>query len=167
MGHSKRGPRGQIFFDAFDQLLETDRLGQEWMSLDPQARPSFDRRHKSRQKDNRYSVQCRIGLNPGSDFATIGFRHRDIEEDKIGIKALGCLMSFVRVVLLSDDVAARPLQHDLGRVGKIAVVIDYQDACFLFNRLDTLREKVSFNCSVHNFLFDHRLSRRLPNRSAD
>jgi hypothetical protein len=69
-------------------------------------------------------VQGRIGLNPSGDFATIGFRHRDIEQDKVRLKALGCLMSFARVVLFTDDVAARPLQRQLGRVGKIAVVID-------------------------------------------
>ena len=108
---SKRGTRGQIFFDAFDQLGETDRLGQKWVSLDPQARPSFGLRQKSRQKDNRYSMQRGIGLNAGGDFAAIRFRHYDIEEDKVRLKVLGCLMSFARVVLFTDEIAASRFQR--------------------------------------------------------
>src|ERR1700736_2807396 len=111
------------------------------MSLDSQARPSFRFGHQSRQKDNRYSVQSRIGLNPSGDFASICFRHHDIEQDKIRLKALGCLMSFARVVLFTDEVAARPLQRELGRVSKVMIVIDYQDARLLINRFDGLREK--------------------------
>jgi hypothetical protein len=77
--------------------------------MDPEARSSFSLRHKSRQKDNRYSVQCGIGVNPSGDFAAIRFRHRDIKQDKVRLKALGCLMSFARVVLFTDEVATRPL----------------------------------------------------------
>src|ERR1700730_6204440 len=35
-GGSNNGAGRQIFFDAFDQIGETDRLGQKWMSLDAQ-----------------------------------------------------------------------------------------------------------------------------------
>src|SRR5438309_6582400 len=104
------------------------------MSLNSQARPSFRFRHQSRQKDNRYSAQSRIGLNPSGDFAAIRFRHHDIEEDQVWLKALGCLMSFARVVLFTDEVAARPLERDFGRVGKVMIVVDYQDARLLFER---------------------------------
>jgi hypothetical protein len=121
------------------------------MSLDLQARFCLGLRHESRQKDNRYSVQRRIGFNPRGDFAAIDFRHRDIEQDKVRLKALGCLMSFARVVFFADEVAARPLQRELGRVGKIAVVIDDQDARLLFTRVDDLRKKVCFDGSAHNF----------------
>src|SRR2546423_14115251 len=99
------------------------------MSLDSQARRSLGLRHQSRQKDNRYSVQCRIGSNPSGDFAAIASRHRDIEQDKVRLNPLSCLMSFARVVLFTDDVAARLFQLELGRVGKILVFIDYQYAC--------------------------------------
>ena len=135
------------------------------MSLNSQARPSFRFRHQSRQKDNRYSVQCRIGLNPSGDFAAIRFRHHDIEEDQVRLKALGCLMSFARVVLFTDEVATRPLERDLGRVGEVSIVIDYQNGCFFLHRFRNLREKVYFDCSVHNFSSDI-LWRRPPNRSA-
>lgn len=118
--------------------------------MNPQARSSFSRRDKGRQKDNRYSVQSRIGLNPGGDFAPIRFRHRDIEQDQVRLNASGRLVSFARVVLFRDDVAARLLQRDLGRVGEIAAVIDDQDAGFLFDRCGDLREKVWFACSVHS-----------------
>src|SRR6267143_569727 len=92
------------------------------MSLDLQSRSSFRFRHQSRQKDNGYSVQCRIGLNPSGDFAAIRFRHYDIEQDQVWLKALGRLMRFARVVLFSDEVAACPLQRDLGRMGKIMIL---------------------------------------------
>jgi hypothetical protein len=143
--------RGQIFFDAVDQLRETDRLGQEWMSLDSEAGSSLGLRHQSSQKDNRDSVQCGIGLNPSSDFAAIGFRHCDIEENKVWLKALGCLMSFARVVFFTNEVPARSLKRELRRVRKIAVVVDYQDACLLFDRFRDLWEKICFDRSVHNF----------------
>src|SRR6266404_2203511 len=120
------------------------------MSLDLQARFCLSFCHESRQKDNRYSVQCGIGRNPRGEFAAIRFRHRDIEQDKIPLKALRCLMSFARVVLFIDEVAARPFQHELGRVGKIAVVIDYQDARFLFGLFKGPREKIHFDSSIHD-----------------
>jgi hypothetical protein len=61
-------------------------------------------------------------------------------------------MSFARVVFFIDEVAARPFQRELGRVGKIAVVIDDQDARLLFTRIGDLRKKVCFDGSAHNFL---------------
>ena len=45
-------------------------------------------------------------MNAGGDFATIRFRDCDIEEDKVRLKFLGCLMSFARVVLFTDEIAA-------------------------------------------------------------
>jgi hypothetical protein len=91
-------------------------------------------------------------LNPSGDFAAIRFRHHDIEQDQVRMKALGCLMSSPRVILFSDKVPARLLEGELGRVGKVVIVINYQDARFLLNRFDHLREKVYFDCFVHNFL---------------
>jgi len=38
-------------------------------------------------ENNRYSVQCRIGLNPSGDFSPIRFRHHDIEQDQVRLKA--------------------------------------------------------------------------------
>ena len=61
-------------------------------------------------------------------------------------------MGFARIVLFTDDVAAGYLQRALGGVRKIAVVIHYQDARLLFlDRLRDLRQKVYFDCSVHDF----------------
>ena len=60
--------------------------------MDLQAGPSFGLRYKSRQKNNRYSMQCRIGLNAGGDFAAIRFRHCDIEQDKVRLNALPNLL---------------------------------------------------------------------------
>ena len=147
---SKRGTGRQIFFDAFDQLRKTDRLGQKWMSVDPQARFSFGPGHESRQKDNRYSMQCGIGLNASRDFAAIRFRHCDIEEDKVRFNVLGCLMGSARIVLFTDEIAASRFQSTLGRIGKVAVVIDYQDTR-LFKRFRGLWEKFYFDCSVRDF----------------
>ncbi len=121
------------------------------MSLDSQSRSSFRFGHQSRQKDNGYSVQCRIGLNPSGDFTAIRFRHHDIEQDEVRLKALGGLMSSARVVLFNDEVAARPLERDLGRMGKITIVINDQDARLLHNRFQNLREKICFDCFVHGF----------------
>jgi len=72
----------------FNQLGKTDRLSQKCVSLNPQARPFFGLRHESRQKDNRYAMKCRIGLNAGGDLAAIRFRHCDIEQDKVRLKIL-------------------------------------------------------------------------------
>jgi hypothetical protein len=109
-------------------------------------------------------MQGRIGLDPGSDFATIGFRHCDIEEDKVRLKLLSCLMSFVRVVLFRDEIATSHFQRTLGRVGKVAVVIDYQDA-WLFERFRDLWEKACFDRSVHDF--PQQVVARLSNLFAD
>src|SRR6266536_5421549 len=106
--------RRQVFFDACDQVWNADGLGEEWMALDPQARSCLSLRHKSCQKDNRCSMQCRIGLNPCSDFAAIRSRHRNIKQDKVGFKTLCCLMGLGRIVLFADEVATRPLQRELG-----------------------------------------------------
>ena len=78
-------------FDACDQLWNADRLGEKWMSLDLQVRSCLSFRDKRCQKDNRCSVQCRIGLNPSGDCAAIGLRHGDIKKDKVGLNALRCL----------------------------------------------------------------------------
>ena len=121
------------------------------MSLDAQTRFSLGLRQQSRQKDNRYSVQHRIGLNPGRDFATIHFRHRDIEENKIRPEVSGCLVSFGRVVFFADKVSARSLQRELNRVGKIAIVIHDQDAGHLLNRSDNCRKEICFDGSLHKF----------------
>ena len=66
---------GQIPFNAGDQVWNADRLGQKWMPLDPETRSCLRFRDQSGQKDNRRSVQRRIGFNPGGDFAAIRFRH--------------------------------------------------------------------------------------------
>jgi len=75
------------------------------------------------------------------------------------------LMSFARVVLFTDDIAASRFQSALGRVGKVAVVIDYQDA-WLFERFRGLWEKVCFDRSIHDF-FRTDCRSRLPNLLAD
>src|SRR5205823_3967761 len=80
----------------------------------------------------------------------IRFWHCDIEQNKVRLKVLGCLMSFARVVLFTDEIAASSFQSALRRVSKIAVVIDYQDAC-LFERFRDLWEKACFDRSVHEF----------------
>ena|SRR6267378_3347464 len=124
MHGSEKSTCGQIFFNACDQLWNADRLGQKWMSLDPEARFGLSFRHKSRQKDNRCSVQCWIGFNPGGDFAAIGFRHRNIEKNEVGLNPLRGLMSPGWFVLFPNRVAPGPLQRESGRVSEIAVVID-------------------------------------------
>ena len=62
-------------------------------------------------------------------------------------------MGLGRIVLFADEVATRPLQRELGRVGEIAVVIDDQDARLFFKRFQDLRKKVCFNHSAHNVFF--------------
>ena len=94
------------------------------MSLDLQARSCLRFRHQSRQKDNRCSVQFRIGFNPRGDFAAIGFRHRNINKDKVRLNALRCLVSSGWIVFFANGVAAGPLQREFGRESKVAVVID-------------------------------------------
>ena len=116
--------RRQISFNACDQLWNADRLGEKWMSVDLQARSCLSIRHESREKDNRCSVQCRIGLNPPGDFASIRFRHGNIKKDKVGLNALRCLVSPGWFVLFPNGVAPGPLQREFGRVSKIAIVID-------------------------------------------
>ena len=92
--------------------------------MDLQARSCLSFRHKSCQKDNRYSVQCRIGFNPRGDFAAIGFRHRNIKKNKVGLNALRCVVSPGWFVLFPNGVEPGPLQRNFGGVSKIAVVID-------------------------------------------
>jgi len=62
-------------------------------------------------------------------------------------------MGLGRIVLFADEVATRPLQRELGRMGEIAVVIDDQDAPPFFKRFKDLREKICFNDSAHNVSF--------------
>jgi len=94
------------------------------MSLDLQARSRLGFRHESRQKDNRGLVQCRIGFNPRGHFAAIRFRHHNIKKNKVGLNVLRCLVSPGWFVLFPNGVAPGSLQRQLGRVSKIAAVID-------------------------------------------
>ena len=114
----------EMSFNPCDQIWNADRFGEKWMSVDLQARCCLSFCHESREKDNRYSVQCRIGLNPRGDFAAIGFRHRNIKKDKVGLNALRCLVSPGWFVLFPNGIAPGSLERDFGRVSKIAVVID-------------------------------------------
>ena len=107
--------RRQISFNGCDQLWNADRLGEKLMSLNLQAGSCLSFRHESCQKDNRYSVQRRIGLNSGGDFAAIDFRHRDIKKDKIELNPLRCLVGPNWLVLFPNGVAPRPLQTEFGR----------------------------------------------------
>src|SRR5438552_18696775 len=91
-----------------ERLIGLAKNGCPWI-----RRPGL--RHKRRQKDNRYSMQCGIGLNASGDFTAIRFRHCDIEEDKVRLNVLGCLMSFVRIVLFTDEIAASRFQSALVR----------------------------------------------------
>src|SRR5215472_10026710 len=54
--------RGQIFFKPLDQLGNVDRLSQNWMSLNAEARSSVAQRG---EKDDGRSLQLRIS----TDFA--------------------------------------------------------------------------------------------------
>src|SRR6266403_2286770 len=120
------------------------------MSLDLQARSCLSFRHQSRQKNNRYSVQCWIGFNPRGDLAAIRFRHGNIKKNKVGLNALRCLVSPGWLVLFPNGVAAGPLQPEFGRVSKVVIVIDDQDARFFFGLLQGLREKIHFDNFIHN-----------------
>jgi len=92
----------------------------------------------------------RIGLNSCNDFAAIRLRHCNIEQDKVGFQALGCLMSLRRVILFRDEVTTALLQGQLGGASKVVVVINNQDARLIFDRFKGLRKKVCFICSAHN-----------------
>src|SRR6266478_3206943 len=120
----ERNVRRQISFDACDQLWNADRLGQKWMSMDLQARSCLSFSDESGQKDNRCSVQRRIRFNPRGDFAAIGFWHRNIKKDEVGLNALRCLVSPGWFVFFPNGVASGPLQREFARMSKIAVVID-------------------------------------------
>jgi hypothetical protein len=140
----------QISFNGCDQLWNADRFGEKGMSLDLQARSCLSSCDESCQKNNRCSVQCWIGFNPRGDFAPIRFRHRNIKKNKVGLNALRCLVSPGWFVLFPNGVTAGPLQRDFGRVGKIAIVIDDQDARFLFGLIKGRWEKIHFDSSIHN-----------------
>ena len=95
-------------------------------------------------------MKCRIGLNAGGDLAAIRFRHCDIEGDRVRLKILRSLMTFAWVVLFPAKIAASRFQSALGRVGKVAVVIDYQDAWLLELFRGPWRE-IRFDRSVDDF----------------
>jgi hypothetical protein len=59
-------------------------------------------------------------------------------------------MSFAWVVLFTDRIAVSRFQSALGRVGKVAVVIDYQDPR-LFEPFRGLWREICFDRSVHDF----------------
>jgi hypothetical protein len=82
-------------------------------------------RHQSRQKDNWYSVQYRIGFNPCGNFAAICFWHRNIKKNKVGLNALRCLVSPGWFVLFPNGVAPGPFQREFARVSKVAAVINH------------------------------------------
>src|SRR5690349_2397590 len=120
------------------------------MSLNLQARSCLSFCDERCQKDNGCSVQCWIGFNPRGDFAAIRFRHRNIKKNKIGLDALRCLVSLGGFVLFPNGIAPGPLQREFGRVSKVVIVVDNQDARFLFDRFKGLREKIHFDSSIHD-----------------
>ena len=99
------------------------------MNLKTRSRLSL--RYKTRQKDNRRSVQRRIRFNPCGDIAAVRFRHDDIEKNEIGPDVLRCLMRPPWLILLPNGVAPSPFQSDSRRVSKVAAVINDQDARFV------------------------------------
>jgi len=86
------------------------------------------------------------GLNAGGDFANIRFWHCDIEQDKVRLKVLGCLMSFARVVLFTDEIAASRFQRRACRVGKSRLLSIIK--MHAFYTVPRLREKICFDRSV-------------------
>src|SRR5947208_2885589 len=110
-----------------------------------------------------YAVSDRIECGPR--LPRHPFPASRIEEDKVRLNVLGCLMSFARIVLFTDEIVASRVQSALGRIGKVAVVIDYQDTR-LFERFRGLWEKLCFDRSIHDF-FRTDCRSRLPNLLAD
>src|SRR5207245_2566866 len=90
-------------------LIGLARNGCPWI-----CRPDFVSDFVTRAVKKTIGVLFNVGSDSIRAATAIRFRHRDIEQDKIRLKALRCLMSFARVVLFIDEVAARPFQRELG-----------------------------------------------------
>src|SRR5205823_1386617 len=70
--------------------------------------------------------------------------------DKVGLDTLRCLVSPSWFILFPNGVASGPLQPEFGRVNKVTVVIDDQDARLLCGLFKGLREKIHFDSSAHD-----------------
>src|SRR5438552_15667800 len=86
------------------------------------------------EKNNRRSLQFRIGLDLCRYFASVCLWHHYVEQDQIRPKILGTLTSISRVVLFQYQIAACPLEKDFDQAGDFPVVINDQDASLFFDR---------------------------------
>ena len=67
--------RGQIFLNSGDQLGNIDWLGERWMPLDAKTSVCLRFRDQRGEKDDRRSLQIRIGLDLRRYFASVCLWH--------------------------------------------------------------------------------------------
>jgi hypothetical protein len=117
----------QDSFNRFDQLLNVDWLGKEWVPIDMKAGLRLGPRDEGSEEYDRRVVQFRIGSDLRRDFASISFRHYYIKQDQVRPKIPGAQMSPGAVVFLEDQIAARLFEKNFDQVGTVPVVINNQD----------------------------------------
>src|SRR5438477_5905463 len=104
------------------------------MPLDLEARLCLRFCDQRGEKNDRRSLQFRIGLDLCRYFASVCLWHHYVEQDQIRPKILGTLTSISRVVLFQYQIAACPLEKDFDQAGDFPVVINDQDASLFFDR---------------------------------
>ena len=95
-----------MFLNPVDQIGNVDRLGQNWIPLNAEARSSLGFRHQRGEKDDGRSLQLRISIDLPRYIAPIFPWHHYVQQDQVRPEIVGTLKRFDSVVLFEYDVAA-------------------------------------------------------------
>ena len=104
------------------------------MPLDLETRVYLSSCDQRGEKDDRRSLQFRIGLDLFRYFASVSLWHHYVEQDQIRPENPGTLMSLGGVVLFEHKIAADLFEKDFDHMGAVPVVINNQDASLFSDR---------------------------------
>src|SRR5205807_10532143 len=97
------------------------------MPLDLETRVYLSSCDQRREKDDRRSLQFRIGLDLCRYFASFSLWHHYVEQDQLRPENPSTLMSLGGVVLFEHKIAADLLEKDSDHMGALPVVLNNQD----------------------------------------
>jgi hypothetical protein len=120
--------QGQMPFDGVDQLLNVDRFGEEWVSLDMETTVRLVSGDERSEKNDWRVLQFRIGSDLCRNFTSISVGHDYIKEDQIRPEIPSGLMSPCRVVFFEDQIAACLFEKNFNQVSRVFVVINNQNS---------------------------------------
>src|SRR5215510_5213866 len=111
--------RGQLPFDGADQLLNVNGLGEKWMPVYVETSVCLGPGDERSEKNDRRVLQFRVGPDLCGDFASIAAGRDYIKEDYIRPKIPGARIRPGRIVLFTDQIAARLFEENFDQMSSV------------------------------------------------